>query len=205
MEQPLHTISRAHESLLSPKRMPALIASTALVLISGWALSEGLANALVEKLPEVIQVNVLKEKIEKKEPPPPPPEMKAPPPPFVPPPDIVIQTDAPPPVNTITTQSQVKAAPKLSAPFTIGKPHQCMDQYPPISQRLGEHGVTVVAFTITAEGTVENAHVKESSGSDRLDNAAVTCVSRWRYGPAKNDAGQPMAVPNAAKIQWDLR
>lgn len=204
MEKPLHTISTTSESILSPKRLPALIASTALVLISGWALSAGLAQKLVEKGLDEVKIE-FKEKIEKKEPPPPPPEMKTPPPPFVPPPDIVIQTDAPPPVNTITTQSQVKTAPKLSAPFTIGRPHQCMDQYPPISQRLGEHGTTIVAFTITAEGTVENAHVQTSSGSDRLDSAAVSCVSRWRYGPAKNDAGQPMAVPNAAKIQWDLR
>lgn len=161
---------------------------------------------LMKKLPEVIQVNVLKDKIEKKPPPPPPPEMKAPPPPFVPPPDIVIQTEAPPPVNTITTQSKVATPPpKLSAPFTIGRPHQCMDQYPPISVRLGETGVTTLGFTITAEGNTENVHIVESSGSERLDNAAVKCVQRWRYGPAKNDAGQPMPVSNRAKVQWNLK
>lgn len=204
MEKPLHTISTTSDSILSPKRLPALIASTALVIISGWALSAGLAQKLVEKGLDEVKIE-FKEKIEKKEPPPPPPETKTPPPPFVPPPDIVIQTDAPPPVNTITTQSVQKTAPKLSAPFTIGKPHTCGDYYPPISQRLGEHGSVIVAFTITTEGTVDNAHVQTSSGSDRLDNAAVTCVTHWRYGPAKNDAGQPIAVPNAAKVLFDLR
>jgi protein TonB len=205
MEQPLHTIRASQTSFLSPKRAPALVASTAIVIGFAWALSTGLAQTLVEKLPDEIKIDVLKEKIEKKEPPPPPPEMKAPPPPFVPPPDIVIQTEAPPPTNTITTQSQVKTAPKLSAPFTIGKPHACMQDYPAISIRLGEQGVTTVGFTITTEGRVENAHIVNSSGSERLDNAALTCVSGWRYGPAKNDAGQPTAVSNSAKIVWNLK
>jgi protein TonB len=185
--------------------MPALAASTALVLLSGWALSAGLANGLVEKVNEVIQVNVLKDKIEKKEPPPPPPELKAPPPPFVPPPDIVIQTDAPPPQTAITTQSQIKVAPRLSAPFTIGKPHTCMQDYPPISVRLGEQGTTTLGFTINAEGRVENAHIITSSGSERLDNAALSCVGNWKYGPAKNDAGQAVPVPNQAKVLWNLK
>jgi len=185
--------------------MPALAASTALVLLSGWALSAGLASGLVEKVNEVIQVNVLKDKIEKKEPPPPPPELKAPPPPFVPPPDIVIQSDAPPPQTAITTQSQIKVAPRLSAPFTIGKPHTCMQDYPPISVRLGEQGTTTLGFTINAEGRVENAHIITSSGSERLDNAALSCVGSWKYGPAKNDAGQPVPVPNQAKVLWNLK
>jgi periplasmic protein TonB len=190
--------------MLSPKRLPALVASTAIVVGFAWALSTGLAQTLIEKLPDEIKINVLKEKIEKKEPPPPPPEMKAPPPPFVPPPDFVIQTEAPPP-NQITVQSVVKTAPRLSAPFTIGKPHQCMQEYPAISVRLGEQGVTTVGFTITTEGSVDNVHVVNSSGSERLDNAAVSCVANWHYGPAKNDAGQPVAVNNKAAVVWKLK
>ena len=202
MEQPLHTISTKQAGLLSPSRLPALIASTALVIISGWALSAGLANALVEKLPEVIQVNVLKDKIEKKEPPPPPPEMKAPPPPFVPPPDIVIQTEAPP-TNTITTQSKQPTPPPISSPASIGKPHVCLQDYPAISVRLGEQGTTTIGFTITADGHVENVHVVNSSGSERLDNAAVNCAGSWRYKPAVRD-NNPVAVPWKAEVKWVL-
>ena len=204
MEQPLHTIKTSSQSILSPQRLPALIASAGLVLVSGWALSAGLANALIEKLPEVIQVNVLKEKIEKKEPPPPPPEIKAPPPPFVPPPDIVIQTEAPPPTNTITAvQNKVQAPPPISSPASIGKPHVCLQDYPAISVRLGEQGTTTIGFTITVDGHVENVHVVNSSGSERLDNAAVNCASSWRYKAAVKD-NAPVSVPWKAEVKWVL-
>jgi protein TonB len=203
MEQPLHTIRTANPSMLSPERLPALIASAALVLLSGWALSAGLAQKLIDRLPDEIKVDVLKEKIEKKEPPPPPPEMKAPPPPFVPPPDIVIQTDAPPPTTTITTQSKVNTPPPISAPASIGKPHICLQDYPAISVRLGEQGTTTIGFTITPEGHVENVHVVNSSGSERLDNAAVNCAGSWRYKAAIKD-NVPVAVPWKAEVKWVL-
>jgi periplasmic protein TonB len=189
--------------MLSPKRLPALVASTAIVIGFAWALSTGLAQTLIEKLPDEIKIDVLKEKIEKKEPPPPPPEMKAPPPPFVPPPDIVIMTDAPPPTNTITTQSEKKAPPPISTPASIGKPHVCMQDYPAISVRLGEQGTTTIGFTITLEGRVENVHVVNSSGSERLDNAAVNCAGSWRYKPAV-EAGKPVTVPWKAEVKWVL-
>jgi periplasmic protein TonB len=188
---------------LSPTRIVSLGVSTAIVIGFGWALSSGLASTLVEKLPEVIQVDVLKEKIEKKEPPPPPPEMKAPPPPFVPPPDIVIMTDAPPPTNTITTQSTQKAPPPISTPASVGKPHVCLQDYPAISVRLGEQGTTTIGFTITVEGRVENVHVVNSSGSERLDNAAVNCAASWRYRAAV-ESGHPVAVPWKAEVKWVL-
>jgi protein TonB len=203
MEQPLHTIRSSQPSLLSPQRLPALIAATVIVIGFAWALSVGLAQRMVEKGLEEIKIDVLKEKIEKKEPPPPPPEMKAPPPPFVPPPDIVIMTEAPPPTNTITTQSQQKAAPQISSPASIGKPHVCLQDYPAISVRLGEQGTTVLAFTITVDGHVENVHVATSSGSERLDNAAVQCASSWRYRPAV-EKNNPVAVPWKAEVKWVL-
>ena len=203
MEQPLHTLRAQQVSILSPARLIALSASTVIVIGFAWALSSGLAQTLVEKLPEVIEVNVLKEKIEKKEPPPPPPELKAPPPPFVPPPDIVIQMDAPA-TNTITTQSERKTPPPISSPASIGRPHVCLQNYPAISVRLGEQGTTTLGFTITAEGRVTDVRVVNSSGSDRLDRAAVDCASRWRYKAAV-ESGRPVAVPWKAEVKWVLR
>lgn len=203
MEQPFHAIRATQAKAITPTRMVLLGASTALVFVFGWALSSGLANQLVEKLPDVIQVNVLKEKIEKKEPPPPPPETKAPPPPFVPPPDIVIQTDAPPPQNTITVQNKQPTPPPISTPASVGKPHVCLQDYPAISVRLGEQGTTTIGFTINVDGHVDNVHVVNSSGSERLDNAAVSCASSWRYKPAVKD-NAPIAVPWKAEVKWVL-
>ena len=158
---------------------------------------------MVEKGIEEIKIDVLKEKIEKKEPPPPPPELKAPPPPFVPPPDIVILQDSAPPTNAIQTQSKTATPPAISSPASIGKPHVCLQDYPAISVRLGETGTTTLAFTITAEGRVENVHVANSSGSERLDNAAVNCAASWRYRAAV-EKNNPVAVPWKAEVKWVL-
>ena len=203
MEQPLHTIRATQTSMLSPKRLPALVASTAIVIGFAWALSTGLAQTLIEKLPDEIKIDVLKEKIEKKEPPPPPPELKAPPPPFVPPPDIVIQMDTPAPTNAIQGQSKTATPPAISSPASIGKPHVCLQDYPAISVRLGEQGTTTIGFTITPEGRVENVHVVNSSGSERLDSAAVNCAGSWHYKGAIKD-NQPVAVPWKAEVKWVL-
>jgi periplasmic protein TonB len=202
MEQPLHTLRAQQVSILSPTRLIALSASTLIVLGFAWALSSGLAQTLIEKLPEEIKIEI-KEKIEKKEPPPPPPELKAPPPPFVPPPDIVFETPTAQ-TNTITTQSQVRTPPAISSPASIGKPHFCGDDYyPAISKRLGEKGRTTIGFTITAEGRVENVHIVNSSGSERLDNAAIECAKPWRY-KAAIESGHPVAVQWKANVDWVL-
>ncbi len=94
--------------------------------------------------------------------------------------------------------------PPHSAPFTIGQPHMCMSEYPPDAVVERAQGTVLVRFIITAEGTTTNISVTESSGYTALDDAAVTCVGKWRYGPAKNSAGEPIAVPNAAKIVWSM-
>ncbi len=202
MEQPLHTLRAVHTNWYSPNRVIALAGSTVIVIGFAWALSTGLAQTLVEKLPDVLKAEVLPEKLPDKTPPPPPPDMKQPPPPYVPPPDIVIQTEAAP-TNTITTQSKMATPPPISSPASIGRPHVCMQDYPAISQRLGEEGTTLLAFHITAQGEVTNVTVAKSSGSERLDNAAVNCASNWRYKPAV-ESGHPVEVPWRAEVQWVL-
>ncbi len=184
--------------------MAALAASTAIVIGFAWALSTGLAQTMVEKGFDVLKAEVLPEKLPDKTPPPPPPDLKAPPPPYVPPPDIIIQTDVAPSANTITAQSKVASAPAISSPASIGRPHTCMQNYPAISQLLGEEGVTLLAFTVTAEGGVANITVAKSSGSERLDNAAISCASSWRYKPAI-EAGHPVAVSWKTNVVWKLK
>lgn len=87
----------------------------------------------------------------------------------------------------------------------IGVPHQCMDQYPLAEMKAHIEGTVVVDFTITAEGRVRDVHVAESAGNANLDAAAVNCVTRWRYNPARDADGKPVAVQNRAKIEWKTR
>jgi TonB family protein len=69
--------------------------------------------------------------------------------------------------------------------------------------RLKEEGVTGLAFTVTADGHVENPTVKTSSGYPDLDEAALKCVARWTYRAAIQE-GQAVAVPWEANIQWKI-
>ncbi len=62
--------------------------------------------------------------------------------------------------------------------------------YPAMSKRLGEQGKVVVRVFIEVDGTAQKAEIKQSSGFERLDQAALNTVQRWRYRPGKR-AGVP--------------
>jgi protein TonB len=210
MEQPTHDL-RVHGTTVaqaSPARFIAGAAAIGLQALLVFALAAGLIPQAVLKLPEEIKAEVVQEKIPDKIPPPPPPDLAKPPPPFVPPPDINIQNEAPA-TTAITTQSKVATpapAPvaQISSPASIGRPHQCQQDYPAISQRLNEEGVTTLAFHIMTDGSISNITVAKSSGHDRLDQAAVSCAQSWRYKPATQN-GQPVEVPWQTNVQWRLQ
>ncbi|MBL8370183.1 MAG: energy transducer TonB [Burkholderiaceae bacterium] len=65
--------------------------------------------------------------------------------------------------------------------------------YPPLSKRLGEQGKVVVRVLIGTDGGAQKAEIRTSSGFDRLDQAALATVQRWRYVPGKRD-GVPEAM-----------
>jgi protein TonB len=57
--------------------------------------------------------------------------------------------------------------------------------YPPLSKRLGEQGKVVVRVLIGADGVPQKAELRQSSGFERLDQAALNTVLKWRYVPGK--------------------
>lgn len=57
--------------------------------------------------------------------------------------------------------------------------------YPPLSKRLGEQGKVIVRVLIGADGVPKKAEMRQSSGFDRLDQAALSTVLKWRYVPGK--------------------
>jgi protein TonB len=169
-----------------------------------YALASGLAATLIQKLPEELKAEVVREKLPDKIPPPPPPQLERPPPPVVPPPDIVIQADAPPTTSIQTVQKAPPTQQAVSAPASIGARHTCERFYPPISTRLQEQGTTTLSFHIDASGGVKDITVSQSSGSDHLDQAAVTCAATWHYRPAIQN-GTPVEVPWQTAVRWQLR
>jgi protein TonB len=59
--------------------------------------------------------------------------------------------------------------------------------YPAMSKRLGEQGKTVVRVLIGVDGLPKKASVRNSSGYERLDEAARAAVMSWRYVPGKKN------------------
>lgn len=57
--------------------------------------------------------------------------------------------------------------------------------YPALSKRLGEQGKVVIRVLIGADGTPRKAELRQSSGFERLDQAALNTVLKWRYVPGK--------------------
>lgn len=62
--------------------------------------------------------------------------------------------------------------------------------YPQALRDAGIGGRVVVRGVIGTDGLVESAEVVRSSGNSTLDNNALNAFYKWRFSPAKNDAGQ---------------
>ena len=60
-------------------------------------------------------------------------------------------------------------------------------KHPEASQRAGEEGTVSVQVFVSDSGEVRRARLMRSSGSDRLDNAAIESVLAWRFKPATDN------------------
>ena len=88
------------------------------------------------------------------------------------------------PVATRFIKQVVVKTVQNSQPASVGRAHSCAQKYPSLSLRRREQGMTSLAFNILTDGTVDAIKVLASSGSRRLDEAAVKCVAEWHYRPA---------------------
>ena len=57
--------------------------------------------------------------------------------------------------------------------------------YPPLSRRTGEQGRVTLRVLVNASGRADDAQVRASSGSARLDDSARSAVLQWKFVPAK--------------------
>jgi periplasmic protein TonB len=105
----------------------------------------------------------------------------------------VIEPQPAAPVAAVAPPAAESAAPPAPpAPPRIELPSSSADYlnnppppYPPLSRRLGEQGKVVIRAFIDERGTATRAEIRTSSGYDRLDQAALQTVLKWRYVPGK--------------------
>lgn len=182
-----------------------------------WALQTGLLRRAVEL---VVPAQILSEFISPLAPPQPPapaqPRVARPRPAAVAPAPqpLPVTESAPAPTPAVVQAPPQPAAPALAAPVAaapttssaptaparIELPSSDADylnnpkpSYPALSRRLGEQGKVVVHVLIGVDGSAQKAEIKASSGYERLDQAALSTVLRWRYLPGKR-GGTPEAM-----------
>ncbi|PUE46795.1 energy transducer TonB [Limnohabitans sp. 2KL-1] len=194
-------------------------------LLLFWAISSGLARAVVKKIKGPVEAVLLEDtKPDIPPPPPPPPPKNLPPPPpaYVPPVEVVVA--APAPANAIAA---VSAAPQPPAPIVVTAPAPAAPaaqapvaapvrvaavvnsancekpDYPSASRRLEEEGTVSLRFLVGVDGKVIQAEVEKSSGFKRLDEAARAGLSRCAFKPATVD-GKPEQGWASMKYTWRL-
>ena len=205
---------------MSQGKIVAIVIVALIHAALGYAFVTGLAYQYVKKAQEKLNT------FDVEEPPPPPPDQPMTPPPVVSPPPIV-QNPNPPPVVIATVPNPppvfiptpVAAAPApqpapAPAPSVVSKSASAkgdesqwitVDDYPASSLRAGEQGTTGIAWTITAQGRVENCHTTQSSGSSALDAAACRALTRRaRYSPALDQGGNPMSTTKSRRVVWKV-
>jgi len=148
--------------------------------------------------------------------PPPPSPQLAPPPPaaFTPPPEVHIEMPPPTPKSTaipvVTPEKPVApATPSVAVPVRamprLDLQRSEQPEYPPVSRRLGEQGTAVIEVLVGVDGRVLDAKLLQSSGYDRLDQAALAgAKANYRFIPGTVD-GKPQTMWFTFKFIWKLR
>jgi protein TonB len=78
--------------------------------------------------------------------------------------------------------------PVVSPRFDAAYLDNAAPSYPALSRRMREQGRVVLRVLVTPAGSAERVELRASSGSTRLDGAALETVKRWRFVPARQGA-----------------
>ncbi|KRB81268.1 energy transducer TonB [Sphingomonas sp. Root710] len=129
-------------------------------------------------------------------------------------PPPIVQAVAPPPppiaVTTAPPPPKPAAAPAPPAgPVTVGNLDERLlegrpPRYPMESRRKREQGTVVVRLLIGVDGRVAQISIAQSSGFERLDQAAVQAIRGWRWQPVIRD-GAPVEVRGLYSMPFTLQ
>jgi protein TonB len=85
------------------------------------------------------------------------------------------------PIQKAATPLPDVVPPRFDAAYLSNPP----PAYPLISRRMHEQGRVLLQVLVSAAGDAAKVELKTSSGSSRLDEAALETVRNWRFVPAK--------------------
>lgn len=81
--------------------------------------------------------------------------------------------------------------------------HNPKPAYPIMARRRGLEGVVRLDVRVSAEGIPIAVKVRESSGHESLDEAALTAVWHWRFSPARR-GGEPVEGAVVVPVRFNL-
>ncbi|RYY02418.1 MAG: energy transducer TonB [Gammaproteobacteria bacterium] len=171
-----------------------------------WGLANGLGGRIGEILmPKDITITPQQKKVTPKE--------------QVTPDDVVVKPKdltTTPPIDTpftfetdpvIDHTGNGTGDPIIQTTQSISKPRiikATKPDYPTAASRMGEEGVTGLSLFITVDGRVAEAKVFSSSGSSRLDDAAIKHALRsWAFTPCM-EGEKAVACWHQTKLVWRL-
>ncbi len=173
---------------------------------SAFVMLSGPTIILKKQKPLVVTMELLPPpppEVSQETPPPPPatPQLVAPPPIVrVPTPPAMVPAPSPetplPPTIVSVPAPSVAAAPAPPAPpappaepvsgdLSLNMLDATPPRYPVESRRKREQGIVRLSVLVGTDGRVADVGVAGSSGSERLDQAALSAVRRWRWSPLK--------------------
>lgn len=110
-----------------------------------------------------------------------------------------VESSGPPAATVAPTAPAVIQAGDLGTRMISGAP----PRYPTESRRLREQGTVVLALVLGLDGRIDSISVARSSGHERLDDAALRAVRKWRWAPTMRN-GSPVIVRGQIEIPFVL-
>lgn len=120
-----------------------------------------------------------------------------------------------PSLQGLTAQTPAAAAPSTPVAAAAAAPsapsndseviplNQVLPVYPDSARRRGIEGYVKLAFTITADGKVENVRVIEASPENVFNREARRAAVRWRFAP-RREGGQLVEREAVKTLQFRL-
>jgi protein TonB len=118
-----------------------------------------------------------------------------------PPPEVQFEEAVVPPaeVPVPASANAISGSQQQGAPAQDLKTSNRVDPiYPPASRRAGEQGTVRLKVLVDTSGRPSNVEVSQSSGSPRLDEAAVQAVRKWRFEAATDGTKKIQAYTQVA-------
>jgi protein TonB len=118
-----------------------------------------------------------------------------------PPPELQVEEAVTPPseVPIPASANAIAGSQQQGAPAKDLKTSNRVDPtYPPASRRAGEQGTVRLKVLVDTNGRPSNVEVSQSSGSQRLDQAAIDAVRKWRFEAATDGQKKIQAYTQVA-------